>query len=151
MITESKDEPLPVQPEPEPEPAPAPIQPEPVVPVNAEPVPAKPPPSAGDLLVDLLGPLMIEGPPAPPGPQVPPSGPHIPPSGPAAPVAAVPEQNLNQGLDLGQELAGALAITTLEDQTNSVQVSFLRQQLFFIVLCDWVIWFGQTDKIYDNI
>ncbi|XP_078160868.1 AP-2 complex subunit alpha-1-like [Carex rostrata] len=111
VITESKDEPLPVQPEPEP----APIQPEPVVvPINAEPVPAKPPPSAGDLLVDLLGPLMIEGPPAPPGPQVPPSGP-------AAPVAAVPEQNLNQGLDLGQELAGALAITTLEDQTNSVQ------------------------------
>lgn len=133
MITESKDEPLPVQPEPEPEPAP--IQPEPVVvPVNAEPVPAKPPPSAGDLLVDLLGPLMIEGPPAPPGPQVPPSGLQIPPSGPAAPVAAVPEQNLNQGLDLGQELAGALAITTLEDQTNSVQVSFLRQQLSFYCL-----------------
>lgn len=133
MITESKDEPLPVQPEPEPEPAP--IQPEPVVvPVNAEPVPAKPPPSAGDLLVDLLGPLMIEGPPAPPGPQVPPSGLQIPPSGPAAPVAAVPERNLNQGLDLGQELAGALAITTLEDQTNSVQVSFLRQQLSFYCL-----------------
>lgn len=110
------------------------------MPVNSEPVPAKPPPSAGDLLVDLLGPLMIEGPPAPPGPQ-------IPPSGPAAPVAAVPEQNLNQGLDLGQELAGALAITTMEDQTNSVQVSFQSQQLsLYCLVCCWELLFGQTTR-----
>lgn len=121
-IPDSNVETVPVQPPLEPEPEPAPTQPEPVaVPVNVEPEPAKPPPSAGDLLVDLLGPLMIEGPPAPQSVQVDPSGPHIPPSGPAAPVPAVPAQNLDRGLDLGQELAGALAITTLEDQTNSVQ------------------------------
>jgi hypothetical protein len=131
VISESKVEPVPVQPEPEPEPEPAPTQPEPVAaPVTAEPVPTKPPPSAGDLLVDLLGPLMIEG---PPGPQVPPSGPQIPPSGSAAPVPAVPQQNLNQGLDLGQELAGALAITTLEDQTNSIQVNFQSRLTSFLL------------------
>jgi hypothetical protein len=135
VIPESKVEPVPVQPEPEPEPEPVLTQPGPVaVPVNSEPVPAKPPPSAGDLLVDLLGPLMIEG---PPGPQVPSSGLQIPPSGPAAPVPDVPQQNLNQGLDLGQELAGALAITTLADQTNSVQVSFQSQLTPYCLVCHW--------------
>ncbi|KAJ4744633.1 AP-2 complex subunit alpha-2 [Rhynchospora pubera] len=136
VIPESKVEPEQVQPEPEPEPVAAPIQPEPVA-VNTEPVPAKPPPSAGDLLVDLLGPLMIEGPPAPTGPEAPPSGPQVPPPVQAAPVAAVSERNLNQGLDLGQELAGALAITTLEDETNSIQpVVNLAEKFHLLCLKD---------------
>lgn len=60
--------------------------------------PAVHPASQADLLADLLGPLAIEGPPA-----------------------AV-EQNPVQGLETNQSPVGDLALATLEDQSNSVQV-----------------------------
>ncbi|KAJ3682194.1 hypothetical protein LUZ60_014767 [Juncus effusus] len=105
-------DPVPVQPEPEP------VMTEPV-PVMAEPAaPPPPPPSGADLLVDLLGPLMIEGP--PPAQPTPPAQPAQPVYNAAQPAQQAPVVQ-NQGPDLGQELAGALAITTLEDQSNSVQ------------------------------
>lgn len=53
--------------------------------------------SPADLLADLLGPLAIEGPPA-------------------------VEQYPAQGLDTNQSPVGDLALATLEDQSNSVQV-----------------------------
>jgi AP-2 complex subunit alpha len=52
--------------------------------------------SPADLLADLLGPLAIEGPPA--------------------------EQHPAQGLEANQSSVGDLALATLEDQSNSVQV-----------------------------
>jgi AP-2 complex subunit alpha len=55
-------------------------------------------PSQADLLADLLGPLAIEGPPA-----------------------AV-EQNPVQGLEANESPIGDLALATLEDQSNSLQV-----------------------------
>uniref|UniRef100_A0A0D3FCW6 AP-2 complex subunit alpha n=1 Tax=Oryza barthii TaxID=65489 RepID=A0A0D3FCW6_9ORYZ len=60
--------------------------------------PAAHPASQADLLADLLGPLAIEGPPA-----------------------AV-EQNPVQGLETNQSPVGDLALATLEDQSNSVQI-----------------------------
>jgi AP-2 complex subunit alpha len=53
--------------------------------------------SPADLLADLLGPLAIEGPPA-------------------------VEQNPTQGLNSNQSPVGDLALATLDDQSNSVQV-----------------------------
>lgn len=75
-------------------------------PVSKVEAPASHPASQADLLADLLGPLAIEGPPA-----------------------AV-EQTPVQGLDANQSPVGDLALATLEDQSNSVQVL----QYFLITL-----------------
>lgn len=68
--------------------------------------PAPPTPSE-DLLGDLLGPLAIEGPPA-------------------AAAAASTEQNPLAGLEAAPNSVGALALATLDDQANSVQVLYFR-------------------------
>lgn len=57
---------------------------------------------SADVLGDLLGPLAIEGPPA---------------------AAVSAEQNIISGLDATPDAAGALALATVGDQSNSVQVS----------------------------
>lgn len=75
------------------------------------------PASQADLLADLLGPLAIEGPPA-----------------------AV-EQNPVQGLEANQSSVGDLALATLEDQSNSVQVL-----LYFLVVL--VPLSGTTVQLY---
>ncbi|KAJ3682196.1 hypothetical protein LUZ60_014769 [Juncus effusus] len=142
-------EPVPVQPEPKP------VMTEPV-PVMAEPASPPPrPPSGADLLVDLLGPLMIEGPPpaqpAQPTPPAQPAQPAQPAYNAAQPVQPAYNQPAqpapvmqNQGPDLGQELAGALAITTLEDQSNLVQV-FINIAEKFHLLC-----FKDSGVLYED-
>jgi len=63
--------------------------------VDAEPTPSP------DLLGDLLGPLAIEGPPS---------------------AAVVAEQNLVPGGDATPEAIGALALATVGEESNAVQV-----------------------------
>lgn len=77
--------------------------------IKAEPPSTSHSTSPADLLADLLGPLAIEGPPA-------------------------VEQNPAQGLNANQSPVDDLALATLEDQSNSVQVLvysyFLCQALY---------------------
>ncbi|ERN13229.1 AP-2 complex subunit alpha-1 [Amborella trichopoda] len=67
--------------------------------MDPQPAPVAAPPSA-DLLGDLLSPLAIEGPTA---------------------ASVSSEQNLMPGLESGPDAVGALALTTVEEQSNSVQ------------------------------
>lgn len=77
--------------------------------------PATPSP---DLIGDLLGTLAIEGPPGTP-PQ--------------------PEKDLSSGLDSAPTADEALAITPVEEQANTVQVSFLGCMCNRIFCCVFLL------------